>query len=165
VIRRAERYRLWAVITMLVVLHFVMRGWLGDPGWAPDLLFLALLVYAIRARPGSAAVAGFVMGLLGDALVPVAFGSGALASTGVGYLAAWGKAVFFAENLLVNAGFFLVGTWARDLLVLLAGGQVRGIALFWQLAVWSVLKAITTAAVGVVLLVTFRSWLQARPGE
>ncbi|HEY2824411.1 MAG TPA: rod shape-determining protein MreD [Gemmatimonadales bacterium] len=164
-IRRSDRYRLGAVIAMLVVLHFVLRGWLGDPGWAPDLLFLALLVYAIRARPGSAAVAGFVMGLLGDALTPVAFGSGALASTGVGYLAAWGKAVFFADNLLVNAGFFFAGTWARDLLVLLAGGQVRGIALFWQLVWFSVLKAFTTAVAGVLVLVSFRGWLQVKTGE
>ena len=164
-IRRGERYRLWAVIGILVIMHFVLRGWLGDPGWAPDLLFLALLVYSIRARPGSAAIAGFITGIVADSLTPVALGSGALASTGVGYLAAWGKAVFFADNLLVNAGFFLVGTWSRDLLVLLAGGQVRGVALFWQLAVWSLLKAMTTAIVGVLVLVSFRSWLQVKTVE
>lgn len=157
--------QLAAVLLLLVVMHFTLRPWLGDPRPAPDFLLLALLVYAIRARPGNAAVAGFITGIVSDALTPIAFGSGALAYTGVGYLAAWGKAVFFAENLVVNAGFFFAGTWARDALALLAGGQVRGSALFWQLAVWSVLKALTTAIAGVTILVFFRGWLRVRLSE
>ena len=95
--RPRGKYRLPAILSLLVVLHFALRPWLGDPRPAPDFLLLALLVYAIRSTPGRASVAGFLVGLLGDALTPVAFGSGALAHTLVGYLAAWGKAVFFAE--------------------------------------------------------------------
>ena len=37
------------------------------------------------------------------------------AHTVVGYLAAWGRAVFFADNMLVNAAFVAVGLWVRDL--------------------------------------------------
>jgi rod shape-determining protein MreD len=123
---------------------------------------LALLVYAIRARPGRAAVAGFLVGLAGDALNPVAFGAGALAHSTVGYLAAWGKAVFFAENLLVNAGFFFAGSWLRDVIVLLAGRHVEGGLLFWQLAFWSPIKALLTALAGAVVLIVFRGWLEIR---
>jgi rod shape-determining protein MreD len=162
---RGGGLHLTAVLLLLVIMHFALRPWLGDTRAAPDFLLLALLVFAIRARPGNAAMAGFVTGLVSDALTPIAFGSGALAYTGVGYLAAWGKAVFFAENLLVNAGFFFAGTWARDVLVLLAGGQVRGSGLFWQLAVWSVLKALSTAIVGVMILMFFRGWLRVRLSE
>jgi rod shape-determining protein MreD len=153
------------VLLLLVALHFTLPTWLGNPRWAPDFLLLALLVYAIRARPGAGAAAGFTVGLLGDALTPVAFGAGALAHTVVGYLAAWGKAVFFAENLAVSAGFFLAGTWIRDLLVLVGGGHVQGRALLWQLVVWSPLRAATTALVGVVILLLFRGWIRIRSTE
>lgn len=160
--RRGAGYRVVAVLLLLVVLHFALRPYLGDPRVAPDLLLLALLVYAIRARPGRAAVAGFMVGLAGDALNPVAFGAGALAHATVGYVAAWGKAVFFAENLLVNAGFFFGGSLLRDAIVLLAGRHVEGNLLLWQLGFWSPIKAVVTAATGVVVLIVFRKWLQIR---
>lgn len=163
--RRGDRYRRGAVLLLLVVLHFALRPYLGDPRVAPDLLLLALLVYAIRARPGSAAAAGFVVGLAGDALNPVAFGAGALAHTTVGYLAAWGKAIFFAENLLVNAGFFFLGSWLRDVIVLSVGRHVEGNLLLWQLGFWSPIKALVTAATGVVVLIVFRRWLHIRLRE
>lgn len=162
---RSRPNRLRFVLALLVVLHFTVRPWLGEQWPTPDLLLLALMVYAIRARPGGAAVAGFVVGLVGDVLTPVAFGAGALAHTVVGYLAAWGKAVFFAENLAVNAGFFFVGTWMRDLLVLLGGGHVEGKQLLWQLVLWSPLKAATTALAGVLVLLLFRRWLAIRIAE
>ena len=92
----------------------------------------------------------------------VPIGAGILAHTCVGYLAAWGKAVFFAESLPVSAGFLFVGTWLRDLLVLVAGGHMTDRTLLWQLSVWSPLKALTTAIVGVVVLLLFRRWLGVR---
>ncbi len=163
--RRRERYRLAAVLLLLAVLHFALRPFMGDFRSSPDLLLLALLVYAIRARPGQGAIAGFLVGLVVDSLTPVAFGAGMLAHTVVGYLAAWGKAVFFAENLLVNAGFFFVGTWVRDLLVLVAGRHLDLRAMAWQLVFWSPIKALTTAIVGVLVLMLFRRWLQIRITE
>lgn len=156
------RYRLGAVLLLLVVLHFMLRPFLGDYRSAPDFLLLALLVFAVRARPGDAAIAGFVVGLLADALTPVAFGAGALAHTCVGYLAAWGKAVFFAENVVVSAGFFFLGTWLRDALVLVVGRHTDQGALFWQLAVWSPVKALTTALAGAIVLILLRRSLQER---
>ena len=61
--RRARRYRLGSILILLVVLHFALRPWLGDPRAAPDFLLLALLVYSLRTRPGKAAVAGVVVAL------------------------------------------------------------------------------------------------------
>ena len=148
------------LLGLLVVMHFTVRPWLGNPRWAPDFLMLALMMYAIRVRPGRAAIAGFVVGIVGDALSQVAFGAGALAHTVVGYLQAWGKDVFFPDNFLVNAGFLFAGVWVRDLLVLLASGRVVGQALLWQLGTWSVLLAATTTAVGLILMSMFRGWLR-----
>jgi rod shape-determining protein MreD len=146
----------------LAVLHFGLRPWLGEGRLAPDFLLLALLVYAIGARPGRAATIGFVVGVLSDALRPVAFGSAMLAYAVVGYLAAWGKAVFFAENPVVAAAFFFGGVVVRDLLVLVWGGGVRGAGLLWQLGVWTPLQGVSTAIVGLVVLYLFRRWLRVR---
>jgi rod shape-determining protein MreD len=160
-----ERFRLGTVLLLLGVLHFALRPLLGDFRAAPDLLLLALIVFAMRVRPGQAAVGGFGVGLVVDSLTPVAFGAGALAHTLVGYLAAWGKAVFFAENLMVNAGFFFVGTWIRDLLVLVAGRHMDVSAMLWQLFFWTPIKAVTTAMAGVLVLVVLRRWLELRPAR
>lgn len=160
-IQETKPYRMGAVLAILVIMHFTVRPWLGNPRWAPDFLMLALMMYAIRARPGNAAIAGFVVGIIGDALSQVAFGAGALAHTVVGYLQAWGKDVFFPDNVVVNAGFLFAGVWLRDLLVLLATGRVAGQALLWQLATWSVVLAATTTITGLIVMSVSRSWLRA----
>ena len=163
-----QRWQLGAVLLLLVVLQFAVRPLIGDPRIervAPDFLLLALLVYSIRARPGQGAIAGFVVGIVTDSLSPTAFGAGALAHTVIGYLAAWGKVVFFADNLFVNAVFFFVGTWFRDVFVLLIGHHAQGSAFYWQILYLSPLKALTTAVAGVVVLLIFRRWLNIRISE
>lgn len=167
---RGDHLRRGAVLLLLVLLHFGLRPWLdaGAAGRAaPDFLLLALLVYAIGTRPGKAALAGFLVGLLSDAVQPVAFGSAMLAYTVVGYLAAWGKAVFFAENPVVASAFFFGGLVVRDLLVLvwgggLSGGGLSGGGLAWQLAFWTPLQGLATAIVGLAVLYAFRRWLGVR---
>lgn len=163
--RRGPRYALISILLLLATLHFVAPGLVGDVRFIPDFLLLALLVYAIRARPGQAAIAGFAVGLVADSLTPAAFGAGALAYTAVAYLAAWGKAVFFVESLFVNLGFIFVGVWMRDLLVLLVGRPVDNAVLGWQLVLWSPLKAFVTAAAGAITLLVFRHTLKVRISE
>jgi rod shape-determining protein MreD len=163
-----ERWQLGALLLLLVVLQFAVRPLPGDPRVVrvmPDFLFLALLVYAIRARPGQGAVAGFVVGIVTDSLSPTAFGAGALAHTLIGYLAAWAKAVFFADNLFVNAAFFFAGTWVRDVLVLVVGRHLHGTALLWQIGYLSPLKALTTAVAGILVLLLFPRLLHIRIRE
>ena len=163
--RKTDRYRYLFVLAGLVVLHFTVRGRLGGDRVAPDFLLLALLIYTIRAQPGRSAAAGFVMGLLRDALTPASFGAGALAHTLVGYLSSWAKAVFFAENVFVNGCLFFAGTWLRNLIVLLASGRLAGAQLGWELLVWSPLQSLTTAAVGIVVLFMFGRWVSVRRPE
>jgi rod shape-determining protein MreD len=158
---RAERSRLWLVLGLLAVLHFAVRPRLGPPTVAPDFLMLALLLYAIRSRPGAAALAGFLVGLAGDAVVPARVGAGALAHTVVGYLAAWGRAVFFPDNLFVNGVVIALGVWIRNAIQLLASGPGAG-GLTSALLIWSPLQAITTALAGAVVLVLFQRWLDIR---
>jgi rod shape-determining protein MreD len=158
---RSDRGRLNVVLLFLVVLHFGLRPRLGWHHGSPDFLALALMLYAIRSRPGAAAVAGFLVGFIGDALTPARFGAGALAHTVVGYLAAWGRAVFFPDNMLVNGGAIAIGVWLRNAIILLASGGGAG-DLMMDLFAWSTLQALTTAVAGVIVMMLFRDWLDIR---
>ncbi|HXH63392.1 MAG TPA: rod shape-determining protein MreD [Gemmatimonadales bacterium] len=160
--RRTDKYRVLLVLAGLVVLHFSVRSRMGNDRVAPDFLLLALMIYSIRATPGKGAAAGFVIGLLRDALTPASFGAGALAHTLVGYLSSWAKAVFFAENIFVNGCVFFAGTWFRNLVVALASGKLKGGQLGWELLVWAPLQSLTTALAGMLVLWIFGRWLAIR---
>lgn len=158
---RTSRFQLGAVLVTLVLLHFYVRPRLFDARLAPDFLLFGLVIFAMRSGPGAGAVAGFLVGLASDALSPARFGAATLADTIVGYAAAWGRAVFFADNLLVNAGFVAVGLWLRDLILLLASGTAQG-QLLLELGVYSPLQALSTAAAGALVLYAFRQWFAVR---
>jgi rod shape-determining protein MreD len=160
-VARANRIQLLLVMALLVLLHFYLRPRLGSARVSPDFLLIALVFFAMRAGPGAGAVAGFLVGLVSDALTPAAFGAGALAHTVVGYLAAWGRAVFFADNLLVNAAFVAVALWLRDLILLVASGTSQG-ALLMALALTSPVQALSTAVTALLILAAFREWFALR---
>jgi rod shape-determining protein MreD len=158
--RRGEG-RLFLGFVLLFALHFYVRPRVFDGRAAPDFLLCALMLVAVRSRPGWAAVAGFLVGLASDVLTPAAFGAGALAHTVVAYIAAWGRAVFFPDNLLVNAGLFAGGVWLRNAIVLPASATPPG-QLSSGLLVWAPLQAVSTAAAGLLLLLLFRDWFAIR---
>jgi rod shape-determining protein MreD len=160
-VSRANRVQLVLVMGLLIVLHFYLRPRLGSARVSPDFLLIALVFFAMRAGPGAGALAGFAVGIVNDALTPAAFGAGALAHTVVGYLAAWGRAVFFADNLLVNAAFVAVALWVRDLILLLASGTGQG-RLLLELTLNSPLQALSTAGFALVVLAAFREWFAIR---
>jgi rod shape-determining protein MreD len=160
-VSRANRVQLVLVMGLLVLLHFYLRPRLGSARVSPDFLLIALVLFAMRSGPGAGALAGFVVGIVNDALTPAAFGAGALAHTVVGYLAAWGRAVFFADNLLVNAAFVAVALWVRDFILLLASGTGQG-RLLLELTLNSPLQALSTAGFALVVLAAFREWFAIR---
>lgn len=160
-VSRANRMQLVLVMGLLVLLHFYLRPRLGSARLSPDFLLIGLVLFAMRAGPGAGALAGFAVGVVTDALTPAAFGAGALAHTVVGYLAAWGRAVFFADNLLVNAAFVAVAVWVRDFILLLASGTGQG-RLLMELTVNSPLQALSTAVLALLVLAAFREWFAIR---
>ncbi|HVX89839.1 MAG TPA: rod shape-determining protein MreD [Gemmatimonadales bacterium] len=161
---RGGFWRTLAVMLVLFGLHFYVRPRFGSPRFAPDFIAIGVLLVALRARPGQAAVVGLLAGLVADALTPAHFGAGALANAVVGYVAAFSRSVFFADNLLVTLGFFAVGTWLRNLLVLVASGTPAG-QLWMDAGVWSGAQALSTAVVGVVVAMFLRGWLDLRIRE
>jgi rod shape-determining protein MreD len=157
------RLRLWLVLLVLLAAHFVLRPRLFPSPFAPNFVMVALLFFAIRSRPGAGAVAGFVVGLLTDAVAPTTFGAATIALTIVGYAAGWLKAVVFADNLLVTAVFVFAASWLRDLLELVASNALRSGSLVTQLLWLSPASALSTAAAAVVALLLFRGWLRSAP--
>lgn len=158
---RVSRIQLLLVMLLLVILQFYIRPRLWDARISPDFLLIALMLFAMRSSPGVAALAGFAVGLIADTLTPARFGAGALAHTLVGYLASWGRSVFFADNVLVNAAFVAVGLWVRDFVVLVASGTNHR-QLIAELTLYSPLQALTTAGFALIVLVTFRSMFSIR---
>jgi rod shape-determining protein MreD len=158
---RVTRVQLLFVLVLLLVLQFYIRPRLWNARVSPDFLLIALMLFAMRSGPGAGAVAGFLVGLIEDTLTPARFGAGALAHTLVGYFAAWGRAVFFADNMVVNAAFVAVGLWFRDLIVLVTSG-VEHRQLLTELTIYSPLQALTTAGFALLVLITFRAWFSIR---
>ena len=158
--RPTDLARTAVAFTVLVLLNYSLRPLLG---WraAPDFLMIALLLVAIRVRPGTAALIGFLMGIIADSVTPQAFGASALAMSVVGFAASWLKAVFFADDVLLNAFFFFLGTWAFDIIrVLFAEHHAGGGELLLQLFVWSPLAGAVTALFGLVTLLILRPILR-----
>jgi rod shape-determining protein MreD len=148
-----------ATFVILVLLHYTLRPLLG---WrAPmDFLVLALLLAAIRVRPAFGAILGLALGIVSDSLTPDALGAGAIAMTVVGYLASWLKAVFFADNIALNAFFFFLGKWVFDVIYFTVEHRLGGIELVQQLLLWSPLSAAATAIAGILLLFVMRPLLE-----
>ncbi len=147
--------RVSAIVLALIVFQFTVRPFLG---WrAPiDFLTIAVLLAAVRVRPGAAALIGLVLGLLADALTPSAFGCGALALTLVAYGASTLKAVFFADNAALSALFVFAGKWIFDVVYLVSERRIRGAELLVQLLLWSPLAATVTAITALLLLIALR---------
>ena len=151
--------RALATFLILVLLHYTLRPLLG---WrAPmDFLILALLLASIRVRPAVGALIGLALGIVSDSLTPDSLGAGAVAMTVVGYLASWLKAVFFADNIALNAFFFFLGKWVFDVIYFIVEHRLGGIELVQQLLLWSPLSAAATAIAGVLLLFVMRPLLE-----
>jgi rod shape-determining protein MreD len=157
----ARTLRTIVLFAALIALHYSVRPLFATRA-SVDFLVIALLLAAVRVRPGAAALVGFALGLLVDSLKPGTFGAASLAMTMIGYTASWLKPVFFADNLPLNAFFFFVGKWGFDALYLTVGQRLHGSELVMQLLLWSPLAAALTAAVGVLLLVLARPLTEGR---
>ena len=107
------------IFVLLVGMQYFVRPLLG---WrvSMDFLVIAVLLVAVRVRPGVAALIGFGIGLVADSLSPQAFGASALSMTLVGFSASWLKAVFFSDNVFLHAFFFFVGKWTFDIIYVIA---------------------------------------------
>ncbi len=149
------------ICAFFIVLHYTLRPLLG---WRAsiDFLMIALLFGAVRMRPGMAAVYGLVLGMISDSLSVSSFGAAALGMCAVGFAASWLKAVFFADNLVLNGFFLFLGKWLFDVIYLLASHRLGAGELVMQILVWSSLSAAVTALAGVFALMLLRPLMEVR---
>ena len=149
------------VLASLVALHFTLRPLL-DWRAGVDFLVIAVLILAVRVRPGAAALIGLFVGTAIDSMTPEALGAGALAMTTVGFAASRLKAAFFTDELGINAMFVFAGKLVYDLIAVIAEGRLGGMTLVWQLVAWTPLSAVATAGVGLIVLAALRPTAEER---
>lgn len=146
-----RRVLLAVMLVLLVALHFTLRPLL-DWRAGVDFLVIAVLLVAVRVRPGMAALVGLLVGIAVDSITPEALGAGALAMTIVAFSASRLKAAFFTDELGLNAIFVFIGKLAFDWIAVVAEGRLSGMTMVWQLLAWTPLSALATAAVGLLVL-------------
>jgi len=160
-VRRTDRYRFYIVLLVLVALQLLFAAGSGDDRVAPDFLLLALLIYSIRAQPGKGAAAGFIVGLLRDALTPASFGAAPGPHAGGLPLRLGQGGVLRREPVRER-----LPAVRRDVVPqprIGAGvGAAQGRMLGWELLVWSPLQSLTTSLVGMLVLWMFKRTMSMR---
>ena len=151
--------RVLVAFVVLLVLHFTLRPFLG---WrvGPDFLLMAVLVVAVRVRPGTAALFGLLVGLVADSIGTDQFGAAALGFTVVGYGASWLQSAVFADDLMVTSMMFFFGEWLFDAVFYFAARSGGAEPVLVPLFVLAPMRAGVTALFGVVMLMILRPVLQ-----
>jgi rod shape-determining protein MreD len=153
-----SRLVLGLFLVVLALLHLLLQIGFGLATGAPDLLVVALLLGARRMAAPAAAALGLVLGVVYDAVALLAFGSGAVVLTILGYLGARTRELFVGESLAFSAVYLFLGKWLHVLLLALMLRYGRGAAVEWTplLLVEAPLAALYTAVAGVVALAVYR---------
>ena len=116
----------WVLIVLLVIAHLILRLAFGLGVNAPDLLTVAVLLAARRARGSVAAAIGLGLGVLNDALSLIAFGAEAVTFTLIGYIGARSRDLFEGDSHLFVWVYVFLGKWIHDVLYTFIAGAERG---------------------------------------
>lgn len=131
-----------AVAILMLVLHALLRPLLYGLPIAPDLLTGGILVGGLVLRSGSAAVLGFVAGLVEAALGVGGLGRLTMVYTLVGYTSARSRDLIFADLQYFLLAYVFVGTWLTQLVL----AALAGSTLTWAFAfITAPLSALLTA--------------------
>ena len=116
--------RRWApdaiVVLAILVAHFTLHRFLVSWPGMPSLLIGALLLGALRLQAGTAAVFGFILGLLEAAMGLEGMGILSLVFTLIGYLGARSRDLLFADARHYVFIYLFVGTWVAEVALMLA---------------------------------------------
>jgi hypothetical protein len=107
-------------VVALVILHFTLYRFLVRWPVMPSFLIGGLLLAALRLRAGYAAFLGFSLGVLEAAMALVGLGTISIVLTVVGYLAARSRDLLFADARYYVFIYLFAGTWASEMLLMLA---------------------------------------------
>ena len=144
--------RVWSVVGLLILLHFLLHLSLGIGERAPDLLVISLLIAAREVGVGRGAGLGFALGLLDDAFSVLAFGANTLALTLVGAGGAKTRDLFVGDSLVFLASYLVLGKWSRDLLHWIAVGERMREPFVDAILVQAPIAAVYAAVVGLLVI-------------
>lgn len=145
-----------AAVGGLAVLHLLLHPLLS--GWpaAPHLMAGAVLVAGIRLRPGSAALVGFSLGLLEEAMVLAGPGPLAAVYAAMGYLSARSWTLLFADTRPFLPVYLVLGGWV----LIVVNAWITSQDLTWSFSLLSAPAAALFTAAAVVPAV----WSAVRTG-
>ena len=149
---------MWAVVVVLVLLHFMLHLGFGLGLGAPDLLTVALLVGAREIGMGGGAALGFALGLLEDSFSVLSFGANALALTVVGAVGARTRDLFVGDSVSFLVSYLFVGKWMRDLLHWVAIGEGLREPFIQVMLVEGTLGAAYATGTGLIALTLTGAW-------
>jgi rod shape-determining protein MreD len=107
---------------VLTFFHFALAPLFDQWFAGPNLLLCAVLVSARQLRPGMAAVVGFILGVLEDAMAVSHFGLGTLLLVLMAYIGSLTRDTFVGEEPLFIGTYLFVGTWVYETAIFLILG-------------------------------------------
>lgn len=153
--------RVWIVVAVLFVLHFLLHVGLGVGRAAPDLLTVALLLSAREVGVGTAAGTGLAFGLLEDALSVLSFGANGVAMTVVGGLGAATRDLFVGDSLIFLVSYFVGGKLLRDFIHWMVMGDALRQPFMDQVVVQGLVGGVYAAVVGILVMAVTGLWREA----
>jgi len=108
------------VVVALIVLHFTLYRFFVRWPALPNFMVGGLLLAALHLRAGYAAFLGFGLGVLEAVMGLAGLGTISIVLTVVGYLAARSRDLLFADARYYVFIYLFVGTWAAEILLMLA---------------------------------------------
>ncbi len=115
----------WAVIVVLLLLHFGLHPWLSQWRAGPDLLAGGVLLGSLQLRSGQAAALGFGAGALEASMALGPMGPTMIVMALGGFVGAWMRDVFYSDSGRFVPMFLVIGVWILQVvLALVAGGAV-----------------------------------------
>ncbi len=146
--------RITGVVTVLVLLHLLLRVGLGLDSAAPDLAVVALLIGSRPLRAPAGGALGMILGLLEDSVVGPLFGSGIFAMTVLGAVSARFRDLFVGDSVFFLATFCMVGKAVRDLLQWIVSDAALRPPMGEVFLTEILVAAVYTAAIGVAVRLT-----------
>ena len=157
-----SRSSYWMFVVTLVVLYLLLHIGMGLNTRTPDLMTVAVLFAARRLNGAPAAGAGFLVGLIQDALSLTFFGASALTKSIIGFVGVRAREFFVGDSFLFIGLYLFAGKWLHDVLFgFIARGLARG-SLTTRLFVDAPLAALYAAAAGLVALTVYRLLTRTR---
>lgn len=143
-----------AIVGGLAILHLLAHPLLTGWSAAPHLIAGAVLVAGIRLRPGSAALVGFALGLLEEAMLLAGPGPLAAVYAATGYLSARSWTLLFTDTRAFLPVYLVAGAWT----LVLANTWITSHDLTWSFS----LLAAPAAALLTAVVVAPAVWSAAR---